>query len=127
VDHLFHSLRVHDKLHCLACHACSNQYWRGLHVSQCSCTSSINFPPGKMRNITVGLFGAMAPIGAAGGGVFAGCFVQLTPWKWLFFFLFVHRRTLNLRCWLTILQSNFGCSSFYFFCIHRAWRTRALR
>ncbi|TVY53497.1 putative MFS-type transporter [Lachnellula cervina] len=48
---------------------------------------TINFPPGKMRNITVGFFGAMAPIGAAGGGVFAGVFVQLTPWKWLFFFL----------------------------------------
>jgi MFS family permease len=50
---------------------------------------TINFPPGKMRNITVGFFGAMAPIGAAGGGVVAGIFVQLTPWKWLFFFLSV--------------------------------------
>jgi MFS family permease len=50
---------------------------------------TINFPPGKMRNITVAFFGAMAPIGAAGGGVFAGFFVQLTPWKWLFFFLSV--------------------------------------
>lgn len=50
---------------------------------------TINFPPGKMRNITVALFGAMTPIGAAGGGIFAGFFVQLTPWKWLFFFLFV--------------------------------------
>ncbi|TVY58742.1 putative MFS-type transporter, partial [Lachnellula suecica] len=48
---------------------------------------TINFPPGKMRNITVGFFGAMAPIGAAGGGIFSGFFVQLTPWKWLFFFL----------------------------------------
>jgi MFS family permease len=48
---------------------------------------TINFPPGKMRNITVAFFGAMAPIGAAGGGIFAGFFVQLTPWKWLFFFL----------------------------------------
>jgi MFS family permease len=48
---------------------------------------TINFPPGKMRNITVALFGAMAPIGTAGGGILAGFFVQLTPWKWLFFFL----------------------------------------
>lgn len=54
----------------------------------------INFPPGKMRNVTVGLFGAVAPIGAAGGGVFAGFFVQLTPWKWLFFFLSVLPRLL---------------------------------
>ncbi|KAK9244495.1 hypothetical protein V1506DRAFT_522695 [Lipomyces tetrasporus] len=31
---------------------------------------TIAFPPGRQRNITVGLFGAMAPIGAAGGSVF---------------------------------------------------------
>jgi MFS family permease len=48
---------------------------------------TINFPPGKMRNITVGFFGAMAPIGAAGGGIFAGFFAQVTTWKWLFSFL----------------------------------------
>jgi MFS family permease len=47
----------------------------------------ITFPPGKMRNITVGLFGAAGPIGAAGGTVFGGIFIQLTHWKWLFFFL----------------------------------------
>ncbi|KAI8663202.1 MFS domain-containing protein [Fusarium keratoplasticum] len=48
---------------------------------------TINFPPGKTRNLTVGLFGAMAPIGAAGGSVFPGLFGQLLPWWWLFFFL----------------------------------------
>jgi MFS family permease len=48
---------------------------------------TITFPPGRMRNISVGFFGAMAPIGAAGGSVFPGFFVQLLPWKWLFFFL----------------------------------------
>ncbi|KAF2122650.1 major facilitator superfamily domain-containing protein [Lophiotrema nucula] len=48
---------------------------------------TINIPPGKGRNIAVGMFGAMAPIGAAGGSVFPGFFVQLLPWKWLFFFL----------------------------------------
>ncbi len=45
------------------------------------------FPPGKQRNIAMGLFGAMAPIGAAGGSLIAAVFVQLTEWKWLFFFL----------------------------------------
>lgn len=50
---------------------------------------TITFPPGKMRNISVGLFGAMAPIGAAGGSVIPGFFGQLTHWKWLFFFLWV--------------------------------------
>lgn len=47
------------------------------------------FPPGKMRNISIGMFGAMAPIGAAGGSIFPGFFVQLLPFKWLFFFLYV--------------------------------------
>ena len=46
------------------------------------------FPPGKMRNIAMGSFGAMAPIGAAGGAAVSAIFVQLLPhWKWLFFFL----------------------------------------
>ncbi|KAF6800969.1 efflux pump antibiotic resistance protein [Colletotrichum sojae] len=48
---------------------------------------TITYPPGKARNISVGLFGSMAPIGAAGGSVFPGLFGQLLPWWWLFFFL----------------------------------------
>lgn len=48
---------------------------------------TITFPPGRMRNVTVSMFGAMAPIGAAGGSVLPGLFVQLLPWKWMFFFL----------------------------------------
>ncbi|KIV81360.1 hypothetical protein PV11_03551 [Exophiala sideris] len=48
---------------------------------------TITFPPGRMRNITVSMFGAMAPVGAAGGSIWPGIFVQLTPWKYLFIFL----------------------------------------
>lgn len=48
---------------------------------------TITFPPGKFRNITVSFFGAMSPIGAAGGSILPGFFTQLLPWKWLFFFL----------------------------------------
>ncbi|KAH7143407.1 major facilitator superfamily domain-containing protein [Dactylonectria macrodidyma] len=48
---------------------------------------TINFPPGKAWNPTNGMFGAMAPIGAAGGSVFPGLFGQWLPWWWLFFFL----------------------------------------
>ncbi|CAG7998833.1 unnamed protein product [Penicillium salamii] len=59
----------------------------GFMVPNAIALIGINLPPGKSRNIAVGLFGAMAPIGAAGGSVFGGIFVQLTPWKWLFFFL----------------------------------------
>ncbi len=47
----------------------------------------INFPPGKQRNLAISLFGAMAPIGAAGGGLVSGVIVQLSEWKWLFFLL----------------------------------------
>jgi len=45
------------------------------------------FPPGKLRNVAMGSFGAMAPIGAAGGSVIAALFAQLTQWRWLFFIL----------------------------------------
>ncbi|KAK7219525.1 hypothetical protein V2G26_007528 [Clonostachys chloroleuca] len=48
---------------------------------------AINIPPGKMCNIAMGFFGAMAPIGAARGSVIGALFAQLTHWKWLFFFL----------------------------------------
>lgn len=47
----------------------------------------LNFPPGKQRNLAMGLFGAMAPVGAAGGSLLSGVIVQLTEWKWIFFFL----------------------------------------
>ena len=53
----------------------------------------ITFPPGPQRNIALGLFGAAAPIGAAGGGVLCGLLLQFTEWKWMFFFLWVNRTT----------------------------------
>jgi MFS family permease len=45
------------------------------------------FPSGRLINIAMGLFGAMTPIGAAGGSVFSAILVQLMLWKWIFFFL----------------------------------------
>ncbi|UPL03529.1 hypothetical protein LCI18_014463 [Fusarium solani-melongenae] len=63
---------------------------------------AINIPPGKMRNIAMGLFGAMAPIGAAGGSVFGALFSQLTHWKWLFFFLaMLGAVVFSLSAWVT--------------------------
>jgi len=32
------------------------------------------------------MFGAMAPVGAAGGSLIASILVQLAGWKWSFFF-----------------------------------------
>ncbi|KAK3942748.1 major facilitator superfamily domain-containing protein [Diplogelasinospora grovesii] len=48
---------------------------------------TITHPPGKLRNISVGLFGAMAPVGAGGGSLFSGFSGQLAPWWWIYFFL----------------------------------------
>lgn len=47
----------------------------------------ITFPPGRMRNFCLGIFGAAAPIGGYLGAVFAGVFTQFTPWRYLFVFL----------------------------------------
>lgn len=47
----------------------------------------ITFPPGKNRNLGMGLFGAMAPVGAAGGSLVLAVIIQLSEWKWLFLLL----------------------------------------
>ncbi|KAI3318441.1 MFS general substrate transporter [Xylariaceae sp. AK1471] len=47
----------------------------------------ITFPPGKKRNLGFALFGAMAPVGAAGGSLIGAIVIQLTEWKWAFFLL----------------------------------------
>ncbi|CAD6588673.1 MAG: hypothetical protein ASARMPREDX12_003407 [Alectoria sarmentosa] len=44
-------------------------------------------PPGKMRNLSLGFFGAGAPVGGWLGALFAGLLAELTPWKWLFVFM----------------------------------------
>lgn len=44
-------------------------------------------PPGKMRNLSLGFFGAGAPVGGWLGALFAGLLAELTPWKWLFIFM----------------------------------------
>ena len=47
----------------------------------------ITFEPGKRRNLAMALFGAMAPVGAAGGSIVCAAFFQTMPWRWLYFFL----------------------------------------
>lgn len=59
----------------------------GLMVPNAVALLGVTFEPGKKRNLAMSLFGAMAPVGAAGGSLVAGAFVQTTAWKWLFFFL----------------------------------------
>lgn len=45
----------------------------------------ITFPPGKMRNLTLGFFGFGAPVGGTLGCVLIGIFIQWTEWKFFFF------------------------------------------
>lgn len=59
----------------------------GLMMPNIVAMLGITFPPGMKRNIGLALFGAMAPVGAAGGNLVSGIIVQLSEWKWLFFFL----------------------------------------
>ncbi|KAK4861864.1 hypothetical protein LT330_003899 [Penicillium expansum] len=48
--------------------------------------SSTN-PPGRVRNLSLGFFGASAPIGGYLGALFLGAFLQRTEWKWFFIFI----------------------------------------
>ena len=48
---------------------------------------STTLPPGNMRNLSLGCFGAVAPVGGWLGGLLAGLLAELTPWKWLFIFM----------------------------------------
>ena len=48
---------------------------------------AITLPPGSVRNLVFGFFGAAAPIGGWLGAMLSGVFTELTPWKWLFFCL----------------------------------------
>jgi MFS family permease len=45
----------------------------------------ITFPPGKMRNLTLGFFGFGAPVGGTIGCVLIGIFIQWTEWRFFFF------------------------------------------
>ncbi|OQE13563.1 hypothetical protein PENFLA_c046G08439 [Penicillium flavigenum] len=48
--------------------------------------SSTN-PPGRVRNLGLGLFGASAPVGGYLGALFLGAFLERTEWKWFFIFI----------------------------------------
>ncbi|KAL5362111.1 hypothetical protein BJX96DRAFT_166411 [Aspergillus floccosus] len=44
-------------------------------------------PPGRVRNLSLGLFGASAPLGGYLGALFLGAFLKQTEWKWFFVFI----------------------------------------
>ncbi|KAI0271711.1 major facilitator superfamily domain-containing protein [Gloeopeniophorella convolvens] len=59
----------------------------GLMIPNCVAILGITFPPGRLRNLAMGLSGMSVPVGAVTGGLICGIFVQFTHWKWAFFFL----------------------------------------
>jgi MFS family permease len=59
----------------------------GLMIPNIVALLGITFPPGKKRNLGFALFGAMAPVGAAGGSLIGAIIIQLSDWKWLFLML----------------------------------------
>ncbi|KAL8846244.1 MAG: hypothetical protein Q9221_008657 [Calogaya cf. arnoldii] len=59
----------------------------GLMVPNIVALLGITFPPGKKRNLGMGLFGAMAPVGAVGGSLVGAVIIQLSEWKWVFLWL----------------------------------------
>lgn len=59
----------------------------GLMIPNIIALLGITFPPGPKRNLSLALFGAMAPVGAAGGSLVAAVVIQLTEFKWLFMLL----------------------------------------
>ena len=47
----------------------------------------IALPPGKMRNICMGVFAASAPAGGWLGTLLCGGMIKIASWQWLFWFL----------------------------------------
>ena len=45
----------------------------------------ITFPPGKMRNLTLGFMGFAAPVGGTIGCLLIGLFIECTQWNYFFF------------------------------------------
>ncbi|KUL83428.1 hypothetical protein ZTR_10967 [Talaromyces verruculosus] len=48
---------------------------------------SSTIPPGRVRNLSLGVFGASAPIGGYLGALFLGAFLEKTEYKWFFVLL----------------------------------------
>jgi MFS family permease len=49
----------------------------------------VTFPPGRMRNFTLGYFGFGCPVGGALGAFFMGVFIEFVEWRWFFFSMLV--------------------------------------
>ncbi|ETS87856.1 hypothetical protein PFICI_01684 [Pestalotiopsis fici W106-1] len=59
----------------------------GIMVPNLIALISITLPPGQRRNLGFALFGAMSPVGAAGGSLVGAVIVQLSEFRWVFFLM----------------------------------------
>jgi MFS family permease len=59
----------------------------GLMMPNAVAMITMMLPPGRSRNVTMGLFAASAPIGGFLGALFVGLFLERSKWQYLFFFL----------------------------------------
>jgi hypothetical protein len=58
----------------------------GLFTPNAVALLAMNFAPGPRRNLAMSLFGAAVPVGTCLACLFSAILVQLTAWKWSFFF-----------------------------------------
>ncbi|CEJ54381.1 hypothetical protein PMG11_00697 [Penicillium brasilianum] len=65
--------------------------------------SSTN-PPGRVRNLSLGLFAASAPMGGYFGALFLGAFMENTDWKW--FFVFTLGIVVSFAIWLLSMRET---------------------
>ncbi|EFX01474.1 major facilitator superfamily transporter [Grosmannia clavigera kw1407] len=59
----------------------------GLLMPNAVALIAVTVPPGRNRNISMGFFGAAAPVGGWIGGLVAGLFIRYSTWPWLFYFM----------------------------------------
>ena len=63
----------------------------------------ITLPPGRSRNLSLGFFGASAPMAGGVGSLFAGAVILSIGWKWVFFITYVVWPGLELKLYMCIL------------------------
>ncbi len=65
---------------------------------------STAIPPGRMRNVTLGFFGASGPIGSYIGAIWAGFFIRFANFNWIF--LSMYATSLRLHCYYQLTHIN---------------------
>lgn len=78
----------------------------GLLMPNAVALIAITVPPGRARNVSMGFFGAAAPIGGWIGGLTAGLFIRYSTWPWLFYFMAICTSAVFLALVLLLPQEE---------------------